>query len=151
MDEKMVNIFYSYSHKDKVHKENMEKFLTILRREKIINEWSDKEILAGQNIQSEISAALAKADVVIFLISIDFLNSDACIQEWDKANEVAKIENKKLISVILRECPWSDFSNMSESLALPYDGKPISLWDDLDSAWQDVYKGIKRVIQDINK
>lgn len=149
MDSSKVKIFYSYSHRDKEHRENMEKYLTLLRQSDLIDEWSDKEILAGQNIDKEISDALCSAKIIVFLVSIDFLNSPACIKEWTTANQIAAEGGQKLISIILRECPWQDFSSMKESLVLPYDGKPVTTWESVDAAWNNVYQSIKKVIQKI--
>ena len=147
MENKLKKIFYSYSHKDKTHRENMEKHLTILRQSNLISEWSDKEILAGQHINNTILDALNSSDIIIFLISIDFLASPACIYEWNTAKELVKNNDKKIICIILRECPWTDFDDMKDYLALPYDGKPITSWDSIDSAWNNVYGEIKKVVR----
>lgn len=144
-----INVFYSYSHADSSHKKNIEKFNTLLRNEGLISEWSDKEILPGKNINNEIEKALMGADLIIFLVSIDFIASPACKKEWDSANKISKEKNKSLVSIIVRDCPWLDFENMSESLVLPYDGKPIALWDSEDSAWMSVYSNIRKLVLEI--
>jgi hypothetical protein len=129
----------------------MEKFLTLLRKEGVLKEWCDRKILAGQKISDVIHNELNNADIIVFLVSIDFLNSDACNEEWELANSLAKNNKKTLVSIIVRECPWFDFDNMSDYLALPTDGRPITspLWNDKDAAWNNVYSGIKDVIDSI--
>lgn len=136
-----INVFYSYSHADESHRKNMEKFLSILKSENIIDDWCDRKILAGANLSDEIKSAMQNADIVIFLVSIDFLSSKACKDEW----LMAKGMNKKLVSVIIRECPWRDFDDMSKYSALPTDGKPIMKWLDQDEAWHDVYLKVKEL------
>ena len=144
-----VKLFYSYCHTDESHREDMEKYLTLLRRDGVLKEWCDRKILAGQNITTVIHQELLNADIIIFLVSIDFLNSNACKEEWEQANSLAKDNKKTLISIIVRACPWLDFDNMRDYLALPTDGKPVTSWHDKDAAWNSVYTGIKKVVEDI--
>lgn len=144
-----VKLFYSYCHADESHREDMEKYLTLLRRDGVLKEWCDRKILAGRNITKVIHQELLNADIIVFLVSIDFLNSDACKEEWEQANSLAKDNKKTLISIIVRECPWLDFDNMRDYLALPTDGKPVTSWHDKDVAWNSVYTGIKKVVEDI--
>lgn len=51
----------------------MEKYLTLLRRDGVLKEWCDRKILAGQNITKVIHQELLNADIIVFLVSIDFL------------------------------------------------------------------------------
>tara|TARA_R110001599_G_scaffold353156_1_gene590468 strand:+ start:2992 stop:3405 length:414 start_codon:yes stop_codon:yes gene_type:complete len=127
----------------------MEKYLTILRGDGVLKEWCDRKILAGSHIQNNIQRELEAADIVVFLVSIDFLNSKACQEEWELAKKLAEESEKRLISIIVRKCPWTDFDNMKDSLVLPTDGKEIVSWNNVDDAWFDVYTGMKKVINDI--
>ena len=49
-----ANLFYSYSHKDAQYRDNMETALSLLRREGLLKDWSDLNILPGQSISKEI-------------------------------------------------------------------------------------------------
>lgn len=151
MNDYSVKLFYSYSHVDELHREDMEKFLTLLRKEGVLKEWCDRKILAGQKISDVIHNELISADIIVFLVSIDFLNSPACNKEWELASSIAASNKKTLVSIIVRECPWFDFGNMRDYLALPTDGRPITspLWNDKDAAWNNVYSGIKDVVNSI--
>ncbi|MGZ8226743.1 MAG: TIR domain-containing protein [Methylococcaceae bacterium] len=144
-----VKLFYSYCHADESHRQDMEKYLTLLKKDGILKEWCDRKLLAGQKFTEVIKKELNDADIIVFLVSIDFLNSDACKEEWELANTISKNSKKHLISIILRECPWTEFDDMGDHLALPTDGKPVTSWHDKDSAWCDVYKGIKNVVNDV--
>jgi len=42
-----VEIFYSYSHKDEVLRDELEKHLSILKRQGVISGWHDRRIAAG--------------------------------------------------------------------------------------------------------
>ena len=123
--------------------------LALLKTSGLLSEWSDRKIIPGQNIPKTIRNEMQQADIFAFLISSDFLASEACIDQWNRAKELASGSNKRLIPIILRKCAWQDFDNMSDFLALPKDGLPVKEWDSPDEAWQDVYTGIKGVIEDV--
>ena len=84
-----AKLFYSYSHKDHSHRKDMERTLSTLNRNGLINEWSDERIPPGQNIRAAIDQRLPDSDIIAFLISPDFLQSDACLSEWDCAKQLA--------------------------------------------------------------
>ncbi len=145
-----VNVVYSYSHRDTQYRESMEKALSMLRRDELLLDWSDQAILAGQSISATIRKKLDDADIVIFLLSTDFLASKECMQEWDRAQQIAR-ERPQLvrIPVIVRNCAWKDLLKRDDLKALPRDGAPIVGSVDPDMAWQQVYEGIRAVIEDL--
>ena len=53
------------------------------------------------------------------------------------------------IPIIIRHCPWLDFLGSDDVKALPEDGKPVSQFDDPDLAWNQVYEGIKAVVNEL--
>lgn len=139
-----LNLFYSYCHKDNEQRAALEKHLAMLVRNNIICQWHDGKITAGSDWENDIKKNLEEADIVIFLITTNWLASQACIDEWDLAKNLCKQQpNKLLIPVIATECAWLDFDDMRTKLVLPYDGKAVSKWDTPESAWLDVYEGIK--------
>src|SRR5690348_2719949 len=71
-----VKLFYSYSHKDEELRKELEKHLSILRRKGVIAEWHDRKIEAGVEWRTAIDDNLNNADVILLLISPDFLASD---------------------------------------------------------------------------
>jgi GTPase SAR1 family protein len=151
MNDFSVKIFYSYSHKDEKHRDQMEKFLRMLKTQGLVEHWSDRSILAGQHIEKTIEDEIKSSEIIAFLISVDFLTSSACQKELMLAKEMAEKSGKKLISVIVRECPWQDYESLSSYLATPKDGKAISTWESNDEAWTDVYHDFKKVINEIKK
>lgn len=146
-----TKLFYSYCHADKSYRENMEKSLAVLKKQRIIDEWHDEKLIHGQPFNPKIKEKLEKAHIVIFLVSPDFFASDACMEEWNIAKEQANTTGQQLIPIIIRKCAWKDFDNMKDYLALPTDGKPVDSWDNEDNAWQSVYEGIKNAVENIRK
>lgn len=152
MEPKPISFFYSYCHKDSDDRRELEVHLSMLVRNGIIEQWHDGQILAGQPWKNEILKSLEKAEIVVFLVTPNWLSSDACVEEWQKAIEFSKSQpNKQLIPIIAKTCGWTDFDSMSELQAIPYEGKPVSTWLDREEAWHDVYKRIKVVAEELKK
>lgn len=147
-----LNFFYSYCHQDHDYRTTLDSHLSMLVRNKVINQWYDGKITAGSPWEDKIIENLENADIVVFLVTKNWLNSEACIEEWDKAKLFAKEQpNKRLIPIIAAECAWKDFDDMKSKLVLPQDGKPVSQWKPMDSAWSSVYDGIKDVASEVKK
>ena len=130
----------------------MEKSLDLLRREGILRQWSDLEILPGRSISSEIRKQMNSTDIMVFLLSRDFIASEECVKEWNYAREISETGKSIFrIPIIVRPCAWQDFLGNDDVMALPNDGKPVSQFQDKDVAWLQVYEGIKSVVNELRK
>ena len=149
MADSALKVFYSYAHKDEQLKNEMEAHLKILERKGLISPWHDRMIRPGDNWVGEIDMNLDIADVILLLVSADFINSDYCYsKEMTTALEREKAGKARVIPVILRDCNWKDapFGGLQ---GVPKDFKAVTLWPDRDSAWKDVSEGIERAINSI--
>jgi len=61
-----------------------------------------------------------EADIFVFLLSPDFIASDACMEEWEYAKQLVD-EGKPVfrIPIILRDCSWKDLLSNDDIKALP--------------------------------
>ena len=143
----MTSLFFSYCHADELLRDQLAKHLNILAKEGIIDAWHDRCIQAGQEIATEIDKHIKEADIILLLISPDFLSSRYCY-EIEMANAMALHEAGKaiVIPVILRPCDWHNMP-FGKLLAVPTDGKPIMNWCDRDSALLDVTQAVRKAIQ----
>src|SRR5438309_3730884 len=140
---KMATLFFSYSHRDEAMRDQLETHLAMLKRQGFIETWHDRRITAGEPLDRNVSANLERADIVLLLVSPDFLASDYCYeQEMMRAIERHKAGACTVIPIILRPCDWHD-APFGGLLAAPKDGKPITQWPDIDSAFLDVTTAIK--------
>ena len=73
-----IKIFYCYAHEDKPLRDELGRHLGPLRRSEWIIEWYDQEIQPGTDWKQEINVHLDTADIVLLLISADFMDSDYC-------------------------------------------------------------------------
>lgn len=143
-----VRLFYSYCHKDARHREAMERSLAPLKREGLLKNWSDRSILPGQSISRNVREEMDRADIMVFLLSQDFIASEACMKEWRHAKQLAQRKSLFRIPIILRDCAWKDLLAGDDVKALPTDGTPLTE-SNVDAAWQQVYEGVKDVINQL--
>jgi len=144
-----LNLFFSYSHRDEVLRDELARHLKNLEREGMIRTWHDRRIDAGREWEGEISENLEKADIVLLLISSDFIASDYCYdREMTRALELHDAGETRVIPVILRPMDWQT-ERLARLQALPTDAKPVTEWTDQDTAFLDVTRGIRRVVEEV--
>jgi hypothetical protein len=141
------SIFISYSHEDEDMKILLEKHLSPLKRNNEIIIWSDRKIIGGEEWDCTIRHELEKADIILLLISANFIASDY-IWEVEIKKAIERHEKKEAI-VIPIFCRYCDFKNMPFAMlqGLPVDAKPITSFDDIDKVFKDVVDGIKSALK----
>ena len=145
-----ARLFYSYCHRDKRHKADMEKSLSLLRKHGFLTEWSDQLILPGQNISPAVRKEMDRANILVFLLSRDFIASDECMKEWDHAK--GTLSSKRLIfriPIIIDKCAWKDLLGSDDIRALPEDGRPVTNFNNTPTPWHQVYEALKSVIEEL--
>lgn len=146
-----ISLFFSYAHEDERFKDVLETHLKILQRQGTISVWSDREIEAGGNWRGEIMKELEKADIILLLVSPDFIASDFCYEvEMKTALERNTKSEVTVIPIIVRDCIWTK-TPFAELQALPRDGRPITSWGNRDTAWREVAEGIERTADSFRK
>ena len=134
----MTRIFISYAHKDEELLQELEKHLAELKRQKIVTTWSDEQIRPGEELDNAIEEELERADIILLLVSPDFLASTYCREvETVKALEQRRTRGAITIPVILRPCDWqrAPFGRLK---ALPKDGKPVVQYPSRDDAFLEI-------------
>jgi formylglycine-generating enzyme required for sulfatase activity len=144
---KPISLFYSYSHKDEDLRLKLETHLSALRRGGLIAEWHDRKLEPGDAWQGEIDRHLTSAEIVLLLVSSDFIASDYCWgEEMTKALARHERGEARVIPVILRHCRWQS-TPLARLQVVPKDAKPIASWLDQDEAFDDVVASIGRSVQ----
>lgn len=139
----MAKVFFSYSHVDEGMRDQLEVQLSMLKRQGIIETWHDRRIGAGQDIDASISRNLEDAEIILLLVSPNFLASDYCYdREMLRAMSRHTAGEAIVIPIILRACDWhpAPFGKLN---AVPSDGRPISQAVDQDQAFLEVAKAIR--------
>jgi replicative DNA helicase len=144
-----IRLFYSYSHKDEELRNALETHLSILKRQGATVEWHDRRILASETWEDEIDSHIDNADIVLLLISPDFIASDYCYgRELARALERHEAGKNRVVPIIVRPVDWTGLP-FAKLLARPKDGKPITTWANQDEAWLDVSKEVRRLVDSL--
>lgn len=146
---KGLKLFISYSHKDEKLLDELEKHLGPLVRQGLIDTWHDRNISPGEDWRKAISAHLEEADIILLLLSSDFLASD-----YDYSVEMRRALDRhangeaRVIPIVLRDVNWSE-TPLARLQALPEDGPAVTAWPNRDSAWRNVSVGIQKAAEQI--
>jgi hypothetical protein len=143
-----LEIFYSYAHEDEELRDKLEKHLSQLKRQGFISDWHDRDITAGSEWKNEIDKYLESAQIILLLISPDFLASDYCHDvEMTRAMERHHTQEARVIPIILRPIDWEE-APFSKLQCLPRNAEPVTLWKNEDAAFLDIAKGIRKVAEE---
>ena len=143
-----AKVFLSYAHTDEALLNELKKHLATLRRQGAISTWQDRDITAGSEWAGKISQELEDADVILLLISPDFIASDYC---WDveltRAMKRHDSGEALVIPVFLRPCDWKG-AVFGKLQGLPTDAKPVTspAWSSHDEAFTIVAAGIRTAL-----
>ncbi|WP_406586666.1 toll/interleukin-1 receptor domain-containing protein [Asaia lannensis] len=139
----MASLFFSYCHADEPLRDQLEKHLAVLKNQGVIHAWHDRRIGAGQEIDQQIDQHVETDDIILLLVSADFLASNYCYNiEMKRAVARHKAGEAIVIPVILRPCDWHE-APFGKLLGTPTDGKPITTWPNIDSAFLEVAKAVR--------
>ena len=152
---KPFNVFISYSHEDIALRRELDKHLRTLKDAKIINIWTDSDIMPGTEWATQILANLNSAQIILLLVSADFLASSFCQSvEMTKALERHDANTARVIPIILRPSFWeiAPFGKL-QALPLAADNRPLAVtsWPQRDNAWTNVVQGIYTIANDLEQ
>lgn len=138
--------FYSYAHRDEEARDRLAVYLAPLRHNGRIVEWHDRKIEPGTDWNASISSRLDSANLVLMLLSPDFLASDYCFGvEVERCMTRLKKGNLKVVPILTRPCLWED-SPFSALQIIPKDARPISTCSSPEEAWKEVALSISKLV-----
>jgi internalin A len=128
-DEKALKVFISYSRSKSKFREELVTMIHPLVNFKnnFLEAWHDEEILPGEDWKKEIDKALMKSDLVICLISAEYLKSEWCMYELQRANEL----NKIIYAILINHCGWEDHKTLKAQ-------RPKN--------WMEIYQEINKLV-----
>ena len=144
-----ITIFFCYAREDEALLNKLKTHLRPLQRQGLITVWHDREISAGTVWEPEIKKHLNSAQIILLLVSPDFMDSDYCYSvEMERALERHERGEAKVIPIILRHVYWHE-GTLGTLQALPKDGKPVTGpdWHNQDEALYDVTLGIRKAVE----
>ena len=139
-------LFISYSQADEPACERLEAHLKVLHRNNMLETWNARRIPVGEDWSNEISTYLYEADIIVLLVSADFMASDYCWEvEMMRALRRHEEGSAIVVPVILKSCLWQE-APFAKLKPVPKNGHPVVRWTDPDDAWLDVTQEIQRLI-----
>lgn len=148
---KLTKIFIAYSRKDKEILNNLKLHLSVLERTNKFRIWYDGLIEAGKDWDNSIKRELNTSDIILLLISKNFLSSDYCYEEeMQKAISLHKKGISRLIPIIAKDSLW-EFTPFAELQVLPKDGIPIisGSWETDDEPYTQIARSIVEIANEL--
>ncbi len=143
-----LKVFFSYAHQDERLRGKLANHLAVLEHRHLIEAWHDHKIQPGDKWRDEIDKNLEEADLILLLITDNFISSKYCYGlEMKRAIERSRTGEAIVIPILLRDVYWSD-APFAELQALPSNHKPIASWNDHDKAYASVTRGIRERIEE---
>jgi hypothetical protein len=148
-----IEIFCCYAHEDQLLLNKLKAHLIPLQRQGLITLWADTNIGAGIEWESEINKHLNSAQIILLLVSPDFMSSEYCYSiEMKRAIERHECGVARVIPIILRPVYWQQ-APFGKLQALPQSAKPITDpdWHDIDRALYNVTEAIYKTVEELPK
>lgn len=102
--------FISYSHKDSEILDRLKLHLKPIIQKYSLSIWDDKQLRAGEKWRETINKKLAEADVIVVLLSADFLGSDFVMNfEYPQALSAANNRGAKIVVLVVSPCLYDEF------------------------------------------
>ncbi|GCE16761.1 toll/interleukin-1 receptor domain-containing protein [Dictyobacter kobayashii] len=101
-----LSVYYSYASSDEYLCNQLSKHLAPLVHIGIVKEWFEYLITPGKNYAEEKRHALEASNLILLLISSDYLASDECFREMRFALEHHRRDKVQVVPIILRPCLW---------------------------------------------
>ena len=146
---KNIKVFVVYAPEDADLMQELQEHLSILKRQGMISVWSEANIAVGEDWALRKADLLAQSQLILLLISSDFLASDnlyntAVVQAMTRHNSGEAC----VVPIVVRDCLWqtSAFANL---VPLPKGGYPVTdlqHWRTRDAAFRNVAEGLTKVI-----
>lgn len=149
MNGEPFQVFISYAHEDEGLRAELNAHLAQLRNDGWIRSWDDLEIVAGQDWEKEISSRLEAAEIVLLLISADFLASEFCYHREMKRAIARHDEGvARVVPILLRPCDW-ETAPFGRLQALPEKARPVTSWANPDEAFTSIARGVRRLVEEL--
>lgn len=143
-------VFVSFASEDENLKNKLEKQINSLKRKGLVIIQDRCSIQAGTEIDVQVEKYINESHIILLLISPDFLHSDQCYSELEKAIERHQEGIARALPIILRAVEWES-TPLRNLKIFPTDARPITQWSDQDEAFLDVIKGIREVVEELTK
>jgi hypothetical protein len=142
-----VQVFVSYAHRDRKHLDKLRKHLAGLERGARAKCWWDGAIEVGKAWETEINEALLSADVVVLLLTADFVASEYCIEKELKIAREREMRGEIDLVPVLVDSFDLGAHWLGKLQAITIDGKSIQESRRGAAAWGQVARQIRLKVE----
>ncbi|KYG01657.1 hypothetical protein BE21_56335 [Sorangium cellulosum] len=133
-----------HSSRDDALAQDIERLFAVLERQGMVETWSPRRIPAGQEVMSATQQQIQRADILLLLISSDFLAAEDTEAWIQLAQQRRRLEGTRVIPVLLRPAVLPD--ELERLAPLPRNRRAISTWADRDEALLEVVDGVRTAL-----
>ena len=115
--------------------------------------WHEEMLLPGDDRDPKIAAELAAADLILMLVTADYLSDDPLLEkQFNPAMARISDGKTKVVPVILKPSPWKMIPGLTQlPVILPNPGsepgKAITTWPNQDEALQNIVEHLKNLLK----
>ncbi|MEH1838292.1 MAG: tetratricopeptide repeat protein [Nostoc sp.] len=146
-----IKLFFAHSNSpyDEKLRKNLESHLSSLQPLKVSINWQKNQKLAGRDWKQESYQHLNTSQMIVLLVSPDFLAADDCRNITRRAMEQHNAGKASVIPVKLRPIDNWQARPFGHLQCLPYNGEPITsrFWAKQDDAFVDIVGNIREEVE----
>lgn len=135
-----VKVFINYAAEDHTFAEALTTHLVMLRRQGIVSQWSAANLDPDAVLTDQLSQQLQAAQVVLLLLSSNYLDNDTCWLLQEQAMAATKI----VVPILLSPCQWQLSPMLAALSPLPTNQKPIKMWELRDEAYLHIAEQLQK-------
>ena len=140
-------IFYSHAYNDESMCKKLRDHLILLRHQGLSTDGCHQDSQGGENWEERIDVRLSSTNIILLLISVDFIASKHCYDvEMQRALERDQSKSASVILILLRPVDW-EAAPFAHLQVLPEDRNPIDLWKNHDLAYTQIAIAIRAIIE----
>ena len=145
--ERALPLFVCYAHADEQMVKRLLPTLRILANRGYITAWRDTDLVPGEDWDETIKKRLMDAEIVISMVSRDFLASAyISTEERPISMQQHAYGLADIVPVLLKRCTYEkeDFAKFE---LLPFKGKTLVSYRSHDTAWELIERGIELAVK----
>src|SRR5260370_25287315 len=144
-----ISLFSVHAPQDASLQHHLEKHLSPLKRQGVISIRSVDTIPAGADRAVPIEKYLNQAQIILLLISAEFIASDHLHSIMTYALQKKEEGHTHVISILLRPLDWEMLS-VSQLSGFLLNRRPVTKWPNRDEAFAHIAQAIRKVVHALN-
>jgi hypothetical protein len=138
-----MELYFAYSNENEKDASHVKKMLTPILKRFGWTAWGMEDIIPGYTWREDIEKHLKNSSLFVPLVSGQFLASDMCLAESERAIELSI----QIVPILLDYCLF-EYSIFADFDFLPNKKVPIKAWKRQNEAWAIVQRELVKIIQE---